>query len=76
MGNVKVYICYYRRGRIKSYTIEDLIIFLCTLRFDIEEQEARLLKKFFSYNKLEAAKEEKDNNLDDIEIEPISDTEE
>ncbi|OQD70007.1 hypothetical protein PENANT_c279G03623, partial [Penicillium antarcticum] len=64
-------ICHYRRGRIKSHTIEDLMMFLCTSRFDIEEQEARLLKKFFSHDELEAAKEEKDNNLDDIEIEPI-----
>ncbi|OQD67180.1 hypothetical protein PENANT_c335G00424, partial [Penicillium antarcticum] len=46
-------------------------MFFCTSRFDIEEQEARLLEKFFSYDELEAAKEEKDDNLDDIEIEPI-----
>ncbi|OQD63798.1 hypothetical protein PENANT_c456G06534, partial [Penicillium antarcticum] len=69
-------IYHYRRGRIKSSTIEDLMIFLCTSRFDIEEEEARLLKKFFSYNKIEAAKEEKDKKLDEIEIEPISDTKE
>ncbi|KAJ5931406.1 hypothetical protein N7516_005895, partial [Penicillium verrucosum] len=30
-------ICYYRRSRIKLKTIKDLIIFLYTLRFDIEE---------------------------------------
>jgi hypothetical protein len=61
---------------MKSHTIEDLMMFLCTSRFDIEEQEARLLEKFFSHDELEAVKEEKDDNLDDIEIEPISDTEE
>ncbi|OQD63799.1 hypothetical protein PENANT_c451G02139, partial [Penicillium antarcticum] len=64
-------IYYYRRGRIKSSTIEDLIIFLYTSRFNIEEEEARLLKKFFSHNKIEAAKEEKDKKLNEIEIEPI-----
>ncbi|OQD68421.1 hypothetical protein PENANT_c314G02656, partial [Penicillium antarcticum] len=69
-------IYHYRRGRMKSSTIEDLMMFLCTSRFDIEEEEARLLKKFFSYDEIEAAKEEKDEKLDEIEIEPISDTEE
>ncbi|OQD63304.1 hypothetical protein PENANT_c471G08992, partial [Penicillium antarcticum] len=69
-------ICHYRRGRIKSSTIEDLMIFLCTSRFNIEEEEARVLEKFFSYNEIEAAKEEKDKKLNEIEIEPISDTKE
>jgi hypothetical protein len=69
-------ICHYRRGRMKSHTIEDLMMFLCTSRFDIEEQEAKLLEKFFSHDEMEAAKEEKDEKLDEIEIEPISDAEE
>ena len=61
---------------MKSRTIEDLMMFLCTSRFDIEEQEAKLLEKFFSYEEIEAAKEERDNKLDHMDIEPISDTEE
>ena len=61
---------------MKSRTIEDLIMFLCTSRFDIEEQEAKLLEKFFSYEEIEAVKEERDNKLDHVDIEPISDTEE
>jgi hypothetical protein len=69
-------VCHYRRGRIKSQTIEELIMFLCTSKFDIEEQEAKLLEKFFSYEERESAKEEKDEKLDEIEIDPISDTEE
>jgi hypothetical protein len=69
-------VCHYRRGRIKSQTIEELMMFLCTSRFDIEEQEAKLLEKFFSYEEMESAKEEKDEKLDEIEIDPISDTEE
>lgn len=40
-------ICHYRRGRIKSHTIEELMMFLCTLRFDTEEEEVKLLEKFF-----------------------------
>ena len=52
------------------------MMFLCTSRFDIEEEEAKLLEKFFSHDKIEAAKEEKDKKLDEVEAEPISDTEE
>ncbi|CAG8220528.1 unnamed protein product [Penicillium salamii] len=40
-------ICHYYRGKIKSKTIEDLMMFLCTSKFDIEEQKAKLLKEFF-----------------------------
>ncbi|EED18981.1 conserved hypothetical protein [Talaromyces stipitatus ATCC 10500] len=69
-------VCHYCRGRIKSQTIEELMMFLCTSRFDIEEQEAKLLEKFFSYEEMESAKEEKDEKLDKIEIDLISDTEE
>jgi hypothetical protein len=61
---------------MKSQTIEELMMFLCTSRFDIEEQEARLLEKFFSHDEMEAAKEEKDEKLEEVEIDPISDTEE
>jgi hypothetical protein len=61
---------------MKSQTIEELMMFLCTSRFDIEEQEAKLLEKFFSHEEMEAAKEEKDEKLDEVEIDLISDTEE
>ena len=52
------------------------MIFLCISRFDIEEQEAKLLEKFFSYEEIKVAKEERDNKLDHMDIELISDTEE
>lgn len=61
---------------MKSQTIEELMMFLCTSRFDMEEQEAKLLEKFFSHEEMESAKEEKDEKLDEVEIDPISDTEE
>jgi hypothetical protein len=31
-------ICHYRRGRMKPETIEELMLFLYTSRFDLEEQ--------------------------------------
>ena len=51
-------------------------MFLCTSRFDLEEKESQWLEKFFSREEIEAAKEEKDERLDEVEVEPISDTEE
>ncbi|QKX61420.1 uncharacterized protein TRUGW13939_08568 [Talaromyces rugulosus] len=69
-------VCHYRRGRMKTETIEELMMFLCTSKFDIEAQEAKLLEKFFSQDELEAAKEEREEKLNKDEINPISDTEE
>ena len=69
-------VCHYRRGRMKSETIQELMMFLCTSRFDLEEKEAQQLEKFFSHEEIEAAKEEKHEKLDEVEVEPISDTEE
>ncbi|OQE00404.1 hypothetical protein PENVUL_c052G00054, partial [Penicillium vulpinum] len=69
-------ICHYRRGRIKSETIEELMLFLCSLRFDLELYKAKELERFFSLNEIEALREEKDDKLDNVEFEQISDTEE
>ena len=51
-------------------------MFLCTLRFDLKEREAKELKRFFSLNEIEAAKEEKDDRPNNIKIDLISDTKE
>ncbi|KAJ5753312.1 hypothetical protein N7520_010229 [Penicillium odoratum] len=52
------------------------MMFLCTSRFDIEEKEAKYLEKFFSHIEIETAKEEKDDKLEEVEFDLISDTEE
>jgi hypothetical protein len=52
------------------------MIFLCTLRFDLKEREAKELKRFFSLEKIEVAKEEKDKRPNDVKIDLISDTKE
>lgn len=61
---------------MKSETIQELMMFLCTSRFDLEEQDAKRLEEFFTRDEIEAAREEKDEKHEEIEIEPISDTEE
>jgi hypothetical protein len=61
---------------MKSKTIQELMMFLYTSRFDLEVQEAKELERFFSLEEIEALREEKNEKPDDIEIEVISDTEE
>ena len=50
------------------------MIFLYTLRFNLKEREIKELKRFFSLDKIEVAKEEKDKRPDKVEIDLISDT--
>ena len=61
---------------MKTETIEGLMLFFCTMKFDMEEQEVKLLEKFFSLDELEAAKEEREEKLSEVEVNPISDTKE
>lgn len=68
-------ICHYRRGRLNATTIQELMMFRCTSKFDIEEHEAMYLKEFISKNEVEAKKEAKEDP-DQLVIEPISDTKE
>ena len=51
-------------------------MFLYTLRFNIEEQEAKLLEKFFFYKEIKSIKEEKNEKLDKIKLDLINDTKE
>jgi hypothetical protein len=53
-------ICHYRRGRIKSKTIEELMIFLCTSKFDLEMEEAKQLEKFYSLEEIQALREKRE----------------
>lgn len=51
-------------------------MFLCASKFDAEEQQASLLKEFFSRNEIEAEKEEREDPDNPIALDPISDTDE
>jgi hypothetical protein len=41
---------------MKSETIQELMMFLCTSRSNLEEKEPQRLEKFFSREEIEAAK--------------------
>lgn len=69
-------IYYYRRGRLNTDTIQDLIIYLYTSRFNFEEAEYIFLKEFFSRDKVETANEEQNNSLYIYKFDPISDNKE
>jgi len=51
-------------------------MFLCTLRFDLQEEGLTFLMEFFSLDEIEAAKEEREDRPDQIELDLISDHEE
>jgi hypothetical protein len=68
-------ICHYRRGRLNATTIQELMMFLCASKFDMEEEQFTFLKDFFSRDEIEASKEERDFTLHQVELDPISDNE-
>jgi hypothetical protein len=70
-------ICHYRRGSLKASTIQDLMMYMCTTRFDIEEQRLISIKEFLTDEELAAVEEEEDaqQNQGDL-IDQISDNEE
>ncbi|KAJ5817477.1 hypothetical protein N7447_009710 [Penicillium robsamsonii] len=67
---------HYRRGRLRSETIEELMLFLCATRFNLKEAEAKQLQQFFSLAELESLKEELNDHTEDAELDLISDNEE
>jgi hypothetical protein len=70
-------ICHYRRGSLKSKTIQDLMMFMCTSRFEIESEQLALLEEYISTQEIQTRTEENAaNKVRDSEFNPISDTEE
>jgi hypothetical protein len=52
-------LCHYWRGRLNATTIQELMMYLCISRFDVEEDQSSLLKKFFSRDEIEAERKRK-----------------
>ncbi|KAJ5672840.1 hypothetical protein N7507_001967 [Penicillium longicatenatum] len=67
-------ICHYRRGSLKSSTIQDLMMFMFTSRFEIEDSHRALINEYLSSEERQASQEEKDTTTQPFE--PISDNEE
>jgi hypothetical protein len=67
-------ICHYRRGSLQPQTVSDLMMYMCTSRFEIHEEERIMLSEYLSAQEIQAAKEERTQQQ--ITIDPISDDEE
>lgn len=46
-------VCHYWRGFPRAQAIQDLILFLCTSKFDIEEHERALVEEYLSLEEIE-----------------------
>ncbi|KAJ6001218.1 hypothetical protein N7481_001627 [Penicillium waksmanii] len=68
-------ICHYRRGSLKSKTIQDLMLFMCTTKFDMESEQLSLMDDYFTTQEAQAAREEKDARKAECEFDLISDSE-
>lgn len=55
-------------------TIQDLMLFMCTSRFDLKEEQRAMINEYLSYEEVQADREEKDTKAS--ELDPISDNEE
>ncbi|KAJ6105315.1 hypothetical protein N7523_010125 [Penicillium sp. IBT 18751x] len=69
-------ICHYRRGSLKSRTIEELMLYLCTSRFDLEIQVQKEFEQFFGSDDTQILIEENVKKPKDVDTDEISDTEE
>ncbi|KAL2006857.1 hypothetical protein VTN00DRAFT_9525 [Thermoascus crustaceus] len=67
-------ICHYRRGSLQPQTFSDLMMYMCTSRFEIHEEERIMLSEYLSAQEIQAAKEERTQQQ--ITVDPISDDEE
>lgn len=70
-------ICHYRRGSLNSTTIQDLMMFMCTTKFNIEEQQLAFIKQYLTKEEREEIEEDQNAQLpEENVIDPISDNEE
>lgn len=67
-------ICHYRRGSLKPKTIQDIMMFMCTTRFDLQENQRLILQEYLTSQEIAASTEA--SSTDTTSFEPISDTEE
>ncbi|EED11521.1 conserved hypothetical protein [Talaromyces stipitatus ATCC 10500] len=75
-------ICHYRRGSLKPHTIKELMLFMCTTKFDLESEELSLMDEYLTTQEIQRAREERDAQQaleaqnTKYDFDPISDSEE
>ncbi|OJJ88809.1 uncharacterized protein ASPGLDRAFT_1500183, partial [Aspergillus glaucus CBS 516.65] len=68
-------ICHYRQGSLKSKTIKELMLFMCTTKFNMESEQLCPIDEYLTTQETQAAIEEKDAWKAENEFNPISDDE-
>jgi hypothetical protein len=63
-------ICHYRRGPLNPKTVQDLIMFMCTSRFEVQEEQRAMLKEYLSNEEIQVANEAKATPKDTFD--PVS----
>jgi predicted HTH transcriptional regulator len=53
-------ICHYRRGSLKPKTIKELMLFMCTTKFDMESEQLSMMDEYLTTQETQTVKEEKD----------------
>jgi hypothetical protein len=67
-------VCHYRRGSLKPTTIQELMMYMFTSKFEMLDEERLLLNEYLSFEEVQAEGEERDSRANDLD--PISDNEE
>ncbi|KAJ6111212.1 hypothetical protein N7486_003447 [Penicillium sp. IBT 16267x] len=67
-------VCHYRRGSLSPETVRDIMLYMCTTRFDTNEEQRLILQEYLSDKEIAASSEELDIKTHCAEA--ISDTEE
>jgi hypothetical protein len=67
-------VCHYRRGSLNPETVRDIMLYMCTTRFDIKEEQRLILQEYLLDHEIAASAEALD--VQTHAFEAISDDEE
>lgn len=67
-------VCHYRRGSLNPETIRDIMLYMCTTRFDMKEEQRLVLQEYLLEQEIAASAEELD--IQTHSFDAISDNEE
>lgn len=67
-------VCHYRRGSLNPETVRDIMLYMCTTRFDIKEEQRLILQEYLLDHEIAASTEALD--VQTHAFEAISDDEE
>jgi hypothetical protein len=52
------------------------MMYLCAIRFDMDDEQRQFLQSTFSQDEIEATEEDQEDSPDQLDVDPISDNEE